>query len=165
MRDGKFRPDETRGGRLVSEPVPLLEPLVDPLLNKGVPGHVAGRDNSLAGRPGVKEELEIQLPKASPEVVRDSASEGEEDLVSLGSSTDSAEDDGFQPVALVARGGVVPEGFDLWLHASSKIAHLGASVNFRNLLACGRAVGQKHAKLRARALEGGMKPCQFCFKR
>ena len=94
-------------------------------------------------------------------MVRDSAGENE-DLASLGSSTDSAEDDGFQPVA---RGEMVPEGFDLWLHASSKIAHLGASANFRNLLACGWAVGQKHAKLRARALEGGMKPCQFCFKR
>ena len=165
VRDGKFRPDETRGGRLVAEPVPLLEPLVEPLLSKGVPGPDASNDVSCAQRQGIKEELETQLPRAPLEVVHDSASEGEEDLASLGSSTDSAEDDGFQPVALVARGEVVPEGFDLWLHASSKIAHLGTSANFRNLLACGRAVGQKHAKLRARALEGGMKPCQFCFKR
>ena len=61
VRDGKFRPDETRGGRLVTEPVPLVEPLVEPLLGKGVPGHVAAKDDSWAQRPGVKEELETQL--------------------------------------------------------------------------------------------------------
>ena len=164
VREGRFRPDDTRGGRLASAPKPLLEPLVSGPLPKGVPD--TGKDGPVEELFG-KAVVKLENPGSdgfAPNLVDLEAGDGD-DGESFGSSTSSADEDDHQPVAAVAKGKPIPEGFDLWLHASSKVAHLAAAKNFRNLLACGRAVGPKHAKLKATVLEAGMKPCQFCFRR
>ena len=164
IREGKFRPDDTRGGRLTSAPKPLVEPLIGAPVQRGVPDN--GEDEPVAGLFG-KAVVKLEghgSDDLAPSLV-DLEAGGGEDEGSFGSSTTSADEDDHQPVAAVARGKPIPEGFDLWLHASSKVAHLASAKNFRNLLACGRAVGPKHAKLKATVLEAGMKPCQFCFRR
>ena len=164
VREGRFRPDDTRGGRLANAPKPLVEPLIGAPVPRGVPD--LGEDEPVAelfGKAVVKLEGHGS-DSLAPNLV-DLEARGGEDEGSFGSSTTSADEDDHQPVAAVARGKPIPEGFDLWLHASSKVAHLASAKNFRNLLACGRAVGPKHAKLKATVLEAGMKPCQFCFRR
>ena len=164
VREGKFRPDDTRGGRLASAPKPLVEPLIGAPVPRGVPDN--GEDEPVVGLFG-KAVVKLEdhgSDGLAPNLV-DLEAGGGEDEESFGSSTTSADEDDHQPVAAVARGKPIPEGFDLWLHASSKVAHLASAKNFRNLLACGRAVGPKHAKLKATVLEAGMKPCQFCFRR
>ncbi|CAE7625805.1 unnamed protein product [Symbiodinium sp. CCMP2592] len=127
VRDGRFKPDETRGGRIIGAPTSLLEPLVEPLVGPGIPGDSCPE----VGAPVpqlVKEEIRSDLSAGSFVVVNATESEAEDDLVSLGSSTDSADEYEHQPVAMVAGGDAVPDGFDLWLHAGSKIAHLGVVV-------------------------------------
>ena len=66
---------------------------------------------------------------------------GGEDEGSFGSSTTSADEDDHQPVAAVARGKPIPEGFDLWLHASSKVAHLAVLLQQRTSETFWRAGG------------------------
>ena len=87
------------------------------------------------------------------------------------SSSDSSDDgDGYQPVAVVAGGEMVPEGFDVWKRDVWKpdvsgVAHLAPAKHFGSLLSCGRSVGQHRRKSEERALDSGATPCKFCFIR
>ena len=59
VRDGKFRPDESRGGRLIGDPIPLLEPLVPPVVGAGHPGRaVDSTEPPSLGITKVKDELQ-----------------------------------------------------------------------------------------------------------
>ncbi|CAE7194973.1 unnamed protein product [Symbiodinium sp. CCMP2456] len=95
VREGRFKPDEWRGGRLIGSPVPLLEPLAKPVVGRGIPDELPASP-SLEPRPVVKEEMRSDAGFGSAVSVHGSDSEIEEELECLGSSTDSAEEEDFQ---------------------------------------------------------------------
>ena len=160
INEGRFLPDETRGGRLVDvHPSPIVPRFSSPAF-EDLSAPVADHENS--GEPKVKREREEEVP-GSQSVIVVSDDEGS---VHLESSSDSSDDgDGFQPVAVVARGEAAPEGFDVWKHVVSGVAHLAPAKHFRNLLSCGRSVGQHQKKSEERTIESGVMPCKFCFRR
>ena len=160
INEGRFLPDETRGGRLIDvHPSPLVPRFAPPAF-EDLSAPVS--DHASSGEPKVKREREEEA-SGSQSVIVVSDDEGS---AHLEPSSDSSDDgDGFQPVAVVARGETVPEGFDVWKHVVSGVAHLAPARYFRNLLSCGRSVGQHHKKSEERTIESGATPCKFCFRR
>ena len=159
VREGIFRPDETRSGRLVSGGA-------KPLTGSFVPGL---GETSVAEGAAVHEQVPAtcKVEVASAEaadaaIVTVSDSEASD---SFGESSDESDEDFGQPIAFVARGQVIPAGFDLWRHSSSQVAHLAPRANFKNLFACGRTVGSKHFKRDEQELGPEDFPCKFCFRR
>ena len=155
VREGIFRPDETWSGRLVSSDA-------KPLVGSFVPG---------LGEASVAEASPVcERVPATCKVEMASAEATDPAIVSitsdsLGESSEESDEDFGQPIAFVARGQVIPAGFDLWRHSSSQVAHLAPRANFKNLFACGRTVGSKHFKRDEQELGPEDFPCKFCFRR
>ncbi|CAE7938108.1 unnamed protein product, partial [Symbiodinium necroappetens] len=114
VREGIFRPDETRSGRLVS---------IDakPLAGSFVPG--LGEASVAEGSPvheHVPAACKVEVASAEATdaaIISISDSEASD---SLGESSEESDEDFGQPIAFVARGQVIPAGFDLWRHSSSQ---------------------------------------------
>ena len=160
VREGLFKPDVTRGGRLVSEaPQPLVQsiaPLLEPT------AHFQNAPDCQADAP--QEACKSEAGQDPPAVIEvDEISDAGSPCGDSSSSSEEEEDD--QPLSMINRKEAVPDGFDLWRHLDSKIVHLVPQRNFKNLLACGRRVGAKHQKLAVRSLSADDVQCKFCFRR
>ncbi|CAE7247216.1 unnamed protein product, partial [Symbiodinium sp. CCMP2456] len=135
VRDGVFRPDDTRSGRLVTSGAqPLGVNLVPPL---------SADVSAPAAAPTGSDVVDCKTSEAQgPALTVDSDSDLSE---ALGESSEESDEDFGQPIAVVAQGQVVPAGFDVWRHSTSQVAHLAPQMHFKNLFACGRAVSERES--------------------
>ena len=169
IKDGAFRPDETRGGRLdIRRLARLAVPAVGAAVEEVCPeAGVAPADDELEPPAPERANLGPFHGEGGDDDGAKPGSEASERPADSpcceSSSSSSSEDEDDQPMSWVGPRSAVPAGFDLWMHAQSLITHLAPSANFRNLLACGRRVGPQHRKLEGRQL-GEAKQCKFCFQ-
>ncbi|CAE6970985.1 unnamed protein product [Symbiodinium sp. CCMP2592] len=107
VRDGSFRPDDTRSGRLVTERAqPLVSSFVPEVGGIGGPS-VLPQASDVSRVQECKSELGEECSAGEPIVVDSESEPGD----SPGESSDESDEDDGQPIALVAQGLVVPAAF------------------------------------------------------
>ncbi|CAE7781121.1 kptA, partial [Symbiodinium sp. CCMP2592] len=107
VRDGSFRPDDTRSGRLLTERAqPLVSSFVPEVGGIGGPS-VIPQASDVSRVQECKSELGEECSAGEPIVVDSESEPG----ASPGESSDESDEDDGQPIALVAQGLVVPAAF------------------------------------------------------
>ena len=142
MRDGRFRPDETRSGRFVnmSKPVPLVE--------------VKDEEFSVVSAGSAAEELRSP-PESHPQM-------DDDQRVTTSSSSESSTsssscDRNKRGVFVKALLPSAPEGMLYWEHSKSRVLHL-TYAHYSKIFICGRVIGPRHTKV-----EGQPSPaCSRC---
>ena len=149
IRNGVFRPDETRSGRVLSE------------------GQVAmGRCSEVVEVKDEEADDDLQVGVGSR---RGGADEGEaeNDLDVTGhvttdsSSSDSApeEDEGPFRRMVVSP----PADHDIWRHEKSRVVHY-APAGYTKVFCCGRSIGPLHVKISCEDLRWDFSKCRICNK-
>ena len=147
VRDGRFRPDETRSGRFVSMPRPT--PIIE----------VKDEEFSLVSAGSLVEE-----PRSPPEphhhtdddqpVTTSSSSES--------STSSSSRGAGKRSVSVKALLPSAPEGMCYWEHSKSRVLHL-TYINYNKVFICGRVIGPRHSKVQNQP-SAACSRCATCAK-
>lgn len=148
IRQGKFRPDETRSGRL---------------LEGGLDGHQPDSAVVLVK----DEDPEGEAPTGGVEgldaagVTAENDSDIDGHITTDSSSSDSAPEKGEGPFRSLLVN--PPENHDIWRHEKSRIVHY-TPAGYTKVFCCGRSIGPLHVKIRAEDLRWDFSKCRICNK-
>ena len=131
IREGSFRPDETRSGRFVS--VPLREPESPEVVEQKVETIDVGSD---AATEGQADALEV----AEDQVAVDSASDH---VTTSSSGSESSDENNVVLPKVPYRRTPIPEGTDVWRHLKLRTVHL-APKGYKRILHCGRKITDRY---------------------
>ena len=119
VREGVFKPDATRGGWLVTEaPQLLVQSIAPPFEPTAHSQHAPAQADAPLDACKSEVGYDAQAVVEVDEISDDGSPCGE----SSSSSEEEEEDD--QPLSMINRKEVLPDGFDLWRLLDSKIVHL-----------------------------------------